>query len=118
MATARLGTRQGNVLAMLADHGYWSPGCGWAYGTSGQMRAVLRTLVARGLVWQQGDRWYLNNAGYAALIERSAADLAFAPDHCAAAALVAIRISHLGTLAKLAQDAPVNWRGERVDHRR
>lgn len=51
----KLGSKQNRLLACLFDHGHYSPGCGWVWGSDSETQHVLSSLVNRGLVnveWQ------------------------------------------------------------------
>jgi hypothetical protein len=48
MGPVRLGIQQRTVLRSLIDHGSWTRGCGWKYGTPSQTIALLESLEKRG----------------------------------------------------------------------
>ena len=46
----RLGKNQEAVLKALHNHGSWSPGCGWIWGTRSDTIKIMESLVKHGLV--------------------------------------------------------------------
>lgn len=117
----QLGRRQRQALDDLASQGMWHPNREIGMGELGgamrisQVRAVMDSLCARGLVYfrpGRRDGYALTPAGYAVLIHRAADELGWMPADYPEYEKVTTRIQHLASLARLAADSPVNWKGE------
>ncbi len=53
----QLGLSQQEVLRALLTHGYWAHG-GWIWGTLGETKRILDSLVKRGLVYVDANGFY------------------------------------------------------------
>lgn len=51
----KLGETQKQMLIALEEHGSWKRGCGWLWDTPSGTERILNSLVARGLVYKDGD---------------------------------------------------------------
>jgi hypothetical protein len=109
--SATLGRRQRTVLRDIGDYGCWHSNRIIVGDRLGATRAVVRTLMARGLLCHtESGRYYMTMAGYAWLIMDAARDLAQCSADSEGCQRAAERIQHLGALAQ----AEPNWHGEAV----
>ena len=69
-----IGITQQGILKMIADHGWYYPGCGWTWDGDTNCIKVCETLVTRGLLnkipmaiisWRTDYRYELTDAGTA-----------------------------------------------------